>query len=298
MSDVVIPSDCGYIPDPDHVVLRELSECPFDPNICSNNELGAESDEGSVQPLCLPRSQGNGPSCTGQTYAAMVDAVRGPEAPPASAIGPWWDARRRMGNAMRVSGSYLFLVGESIVIRGIETRLPGEDHDIETWTRQPNIDEEMEAGDHRIREFDRSRIAESDPNIIDKINTAIVARPVLGLGWGTDVGSAYQAFHGPGVRGIPEDFALGTDAIGTTGGGHAQRIAGVRRRNGRYQYLIKNSWGLWGLVGWFWHQGEMVRFDTGSIPPGAISLAGCAWVDEDVIRAPRSRDFQLLHRIR
>lgn len=302
----VIPDYTGYEPDPIEKVEEDTRERRYEFPTGSTGSTGGSTwtvADGAdyVQRFGIIRYQWVAPSCAGHTLGSMVDSTRPAGAKPASGIGVWRDARRREGRLHLLTGTYLYLCTECVVVRGIETMLPNEDMDSTMWLgTQRGLDAEMDASDHHLLDAQRRRLVETEWDLIGALRSVLTAGPLEAqhaVGNGNDVGERYKQFSGPDVATLPEDFALGLDAIGTTGSGHAQHIVGIRVRNGETHLLYKNSWHTsWGLNGWYWSPRESIqrRYIDGNVPDDAQSLAGCAWVKAEVMTSRRARDFQVL----
>jgi hypothetical protein len=267
---VIPPSIYGWRPDPEHQVLEDERLRRFDAAVAAAT-MGSGWEDDCLQPVRFVRNQHRAPSCCGQALASVSDALAPEGAPASSAINIWWDARRRQGLGEVVTGTHLFLCAESLVLRGVDAMEEGEDLDEDRWTRQPGLDDEMDAFDRRVPATRRYRIVEDDADRLDAVEAAV--RPGYGVVFGTDVGEGFERAFDLEARGFdPESLVLGTDALAFSrpGHGHAMRIFAVRRRRGVRQFGLVNSWGL--------------RF----------GFNGVIWVTEAVIASRDSRDFQVV----
>ncbi|MEO7109196.1 MAG: C1 family peptidase [Polyangiaceae bacterium] len=132
------------------------------------------------------------------------------------------------------------------------------------------------AGGHRITSFQELNI--SPPNIDEVVST---------LASGADIWAGFNIDSSVWVNRRMANFVI--PDWSSPDGGHAIDIAGYRKVNGGYQFLIHNSWGSsWGDQGYAWisqamvskwmHLAYKVTTDT---DPGAPGSAVPAQTDED-----------------
>jgi C1A family cysteine protease len=132
------------------------------------------------------------------------------------------------------------------------------------------------AGGHRITSF--QELAISPPNIDEVVST---------LASGADIWAGFNIDSSVWVNRQMQNFVIPDWT--TPDGGHAVAIAGYRKVNGGYQFLIHNSWGVsWGDQGYAWisqamvskwmHLGYKVTTDT---DPGAPGSSTAPLTDED-----------------
>jgi hypothetical protein len=191
----------------------------------------------AIQPVTPIRDQKERPSCTGQTFAAIVDAANvGTDLPPASAIDLWVDGRRRQGDLLDpLQGVASEFVIDSLIYRGWSEAVPGEDErDARLDVQQPDLASELTAYDHRqigALHFTISR-GSRKAAVVD----------ALRKGHGVMIGGGCSdAFQSP-----PAGEILGTAYFGSgTSNGHAMRVAGYDADLDAF--LTVNSWGeSWG----------------------------------------------------
>jgi hypothetical protein len=132
------------------------------------------------------------------------------------------------------------------------------------------------AGGHRITSF--QELAISPPNIDEVVST---------LASGADIWAGFNIDSSVWVNRRMSNFVI--PDWSSPDGGHAIDIAGYRKVNGGYQFLIHNSWGVsWGDQGYAWisqamvsqwmHLAYKVTTDT---DPGAPGSPVPAQTDED-----------------
>lgn len=233
----------GHEPDTQEHREQDAHKCPY-------RAAGAIVGHSIVQPVGVIREQPLLPNCTGEAVAACVEAMTGEVA---SGVDLWREGLRRAGKAPTLETGLAFvpaLVG--LTARGWAPRRDGEWTDADGACRSPGLEDELAADDDRGRLVRRARI-ETGPLMLDAIDDALSRGH--GVVFGALVSDDYQALS------ITEgqQVILGPGMLGSRGGAHAQRIAGVITHSGRRAYLVQNSWGYdWGgalVDGWGWYPG-------------------------------------------
>lgn len=231
----------GHLPDTDEHREQDARECPYLP-------AGAIVGHPILQRVLTIREQPILPNCTGEAIAACVEVLTGEVA---SGVDLWREGLRREGRVPTLETGLAFvpaLVG--LTVRGWAPRRDGEWTDVDGACRAPGLEDELAADDQRGRLVRRARI-DTGPLMLDAIDDALSRGH--GVVFGALVPDDYQTLTI--VEGT--QVILGPGMLGTRGGAHAQRIAGVVSYSGRRCYLVQNSWGAgWGGAqvdghGWF-----------------------------------------------
>jgi hypothetical protein len=170
-----------------------------------------------------------------------------------SRLFAYWIGRMVSGGLDIDNGTYIRAVFAQIKSIGVclEKSWPFQPHDLidvrgvstERILAMPGSTAFMEADSNKIDGY--YRIASMDQARLDDIETAVRANhPVV---FGTGVTKPFQMYRGGGSLISPP--ASLSDIIGL----HAMIVTGVRYRNGRRNFLWRNSWGqFWGDVGHAW----------------------------------------------
>lgn len=248
-------------PDPEQAKALDLAVCPLPGFVRATDTTG-----GSIGRIAWIRDQDSYPSCAGQASIAVTDAMGcfgyG------SAIDTWLDSQLRWLKHVDVNqGTYLIHVVESLVNRGVSPYRPGEDTDIALagWRgSQDSLRDELTAHDRRIGEAARRyRIPSYGAARLQDVMAALSAGyGVLG-GFGVKDGfCGYEASARTGDR------VLSSDELGGSRDGHAMRVVGYTARDGRWIFLLQNSWSEhWG----------------GARLPDGCWQPGCCWVEGNVV---------------
>lgn len=258
----------GWNPDPPLQVLEDTRSARYTGIGLGGIEV-TEIDGGVEQPVRVVRDQRRLRSCSGQALASVIDAAR-PRARPASAIGIWREGRRLAGALRELCGAHLSYCAQGLVDRGVESARPGEDADEAAALRPASIDAELEAADHRVPGAARARIVEEGADRVDAVEDAIAKG--YGVVFGTNITQAFEGFVMLAARGHRRETMVVAQPFlaAPQGDPHAMRIVAVRRRMGRREFRLVNSF----AITW--------AFD------------GQLWVDEEVIGSPHSDDFNVL----
>lgn len=218
--------------------------------------------EVDLMPFAGPvRDQGPSSSCVGQALAAAVtirEAEAGFVCGPASALHPYYHARRMAGPVVRDAGCYIRLACSSMVKLGI----PDERH----WpfrllrvNRRPGWDAERHA--HQRRGGGYYGISDWGDGRVEAVRAALAAgHPVV---FGTQVGRSFVPDVGPVVAGVPRDDE-------PLAGGHAMVLVGYETRPDGLVFRCLNSWGD------RWRDG------------------GTCWLTEEYVRWARTRDLTIV----
>jgi hypothetical protein len=255
---------------PDRQVSRDRDRTEYNFN-ASTVAIPYTAEPDFVQPIRGIRTQPKYLNCVGESCAAMIDSKL-PDALWSSGVSIWREARRRQGliEVLELGTRYEYAV-DGLVARGWDPYREGEETDDEEAGKGAapagdDLADEMFADDKRLgKELKRYRILGFGVAVFDAVDEA------LRRGWGVGIGTGLLTpfFHYARTPDQPE-HVLGTEYMGGHMDNHAQRVAGRAAYMGRRKYLVQNSWGT--------------EFGGCHAPDGTW-LAGCVWVDEDVIVA-------------
>lgn len=238
-----MPPALGCVPDPPRQRAEDAERCAY--------RWRGRSYPSVLRPIYRVIDQGGDPTCVGRAYQS---AVEGRTRRPMDGLAIWRDARRRGGHE-GMTGTYLWTAADSLVHRGVEAERPGRTAaDYVEWDRV-DLDAELEADDHRIKDWERYRIWETNADDrADAIHAALQNQDDVLIG--AEVGPALDRYQG----GILDSFGEGL-------GGHAMRVVGAGRAAplaellalaldddriqrelepyaDRFVLAVKNSWGL------------------------------------------------------
>lgn len=224
---------------------------------------GAAPERADLTPFMgVVRHQRSSSSCVGQALAAAAtirEAEAGFDAGPASALHPYYHARRMAGPVVRDVGTRMRLACKSMVKLGI----PDDEH----WpfrmlrvNRRPGWDAERHAyhrrggGYYGIFDYGAGRVSAVKAALAE-------GHPVV---FGTQVARSFGPSHGPDVidRPLPDEALLG---------GHAMVLVGYETRPADgLLFRCLNSWG------------------------GNWRLGGTCWLTERYVSWERTRDLTII----
>ncbi|MCK6592126.1 MAG: C1 family peptidase [Polyangiaceae bacterium] len=164
----------------------------------------------------------------------------------------YFNARNYHGATNKDGGSYLRMTFEAVKRLGVcPESMWG--YVLGNVNLRPPLKAYHAANDNKVTEFYRINAAADERP--DDIETAL--RSGHPVAFGTQVGPELTSYKGE------TDAAFG--APSTFEGRHAMLICGVRRRGGRREFWIRNSWGAeWGLGGYAWFDESYIRWGQSS----------------------------------
>lgn len=203
--------------------------------------------KGSPSEHILPQStpvsfQGTLRACSANVTADALEilmSVKG-EVTQLSRLFIYYNARTYHNAAALDGGTFLRMTFESIKRLGVCPE--------ETWpyveskvNLRPPLNAYREANDYKVSAF--YRIDATGSARVDAIEAALLAdHPVA---FGTKLGAEFEQYAGA------NDAAFDPPSAPT--GRHAMLLCGVRRRGGKREFMVRNSWGAsWGRSGYAW----------------------------------------------
>lgn len=221
-----------------------------------------------IIPAFTPISdQGERGTCAANAWMDALEILMGLESPAQvvqlSRIFAYWVGRVLTGDEGEDEGAYLRAVAHQLRKIGVvEEQYLAYRDTLEAVLTPPPLDLYTMASNNRIGSF--YRIESEEERKLDDIELAIRANhPVVSA---APVSKEFLDYRGGGhVFGAPSE----NDGL------HAMIILGVRRVNGRRQFLRRNSWGKrWGDDGHAWCDQDFVLLDNdvwvGTRLPGLI----------------------------
>jgi hypothetical protein len=205
---------------------------------------GSAAPESLIQPVAWIREQPLLGDCTGEAWAACLDAVHG--APPwASGVAIWREALRRGGYPIEADqGAPLATAADGLIARGWSPYRPGEWTDLESARLGPDLADELAATDRRQFAAIRYRIGQEGAARLEAVRDALSRG--FGLVMGTTVRAPFQALRAVTSGDL---VTVGTDLLGSGSpqDGHALRLIGWTVEDGEMVGYGQNSWGEdWG----------------------------------------------------
>lgn len=187
-------------------------------------------------------SQGKLLSCTANATADALEMLMAKSGPVVqlSRLFIYYNARNYHGEAGVDGGSHLRMTFEAVKKLGVCPESMWE-YDLEKVNVRPPLRAYQAANDNKVTAF--YRITSSGEERLKDIETALRAgHPVA---FGTQIGDEFTSYDGKTDRAFTEPS--------TEGGRHAMLFCGLRRKGGRREFRVRNSWGTkWGLGGYVW----------------------------------------------
>lgn len=226
----------GWLPDPPNSrdcsfkdLKKRLTPCP----------PGGEH----ILPTPTPVSnQGKLLSCTANVTADALEILMAQAGPVVqlSRLFIYYNARNYHGATSQDVGSYLRMTFEAVKRLGVcPESMWG--YVLGNVNLRPPLKAYHAANDNKVTEF--YRITSTGEERLSDIEIAL--RSGHPVAFGTELGEEFMTYKGE------TDKAFMPPTVFT--GRHAMLICGVRRRNGRREFWVRNSWGAnWGLGGYVW----------------------------------------------
>jgi hypothetical protein len=200
-------------------------------------------------------NQGSIGSCVANAWCDMMEVLAGLESglktppPQLSRLFLYWISRYLTGDTAKDKGTYLRSAAHQLKHIGIfeEEYFPYDDKNV--FPKKVEADLYTMASNNRLEGF--YRLGSDGEQRRRELELALrTNHPVV---FGTPVGTEFQKYRGGGeVLHRPESWT----------GRHAMMIIGLRFRGGRWQYLLRNSWGLgWGDDGKCWVDEDYIIWD-------------------------------------
>jgi hypothetical protein len=195
--------------------------------------------------------QGKLKSCAANVVADALEILMGQkgEVTQVSRLFLYYNARNYHNATDRDAGTYLRMAFEAIRRLGVCTE--------ETWPyieanvlHRPSVRAYHEANDYKVSDF--YRITSTGRPRVDAVEAAIKSNhPVV---FGSQVGPELMTYNGKSDAAFacPKEMA----------GRHAMLWCGFRVRDGKREFMMRNSWGdKWGLGGHAWMSEDYVSWD-------------------------------------
>lgn len=236
----------GYIPDPPKAEDRSFDA------LRARLPVSQASADHTLR-LCTPVShQGNLRACSANVTADALEllmGVRG-QVTQLSRLFIYFNARTYHSATDKDGGTYLRMAFEAIKRLGVckEDLWPYVEANVNL---RPPLNCYREANAHKVTGF--YRINATGTARADAVEAAIRGdHPVT---FGTQIGAEFEGYAGK------SDAAFEPPSKPT--GRHAMLLCGVRRRSGKREFMVRNSWGEdWGLNGYAWLSEPYIASDT------------------------------------
>ncbi len=159
----------------------------------------------------------------------------------------YWNARLYSRDTDKDTGSYIMYAMDSLVQYGVCEENVWK-YDVDKVFAQPNILAYKEGDDNTLKIDNFYKIRTLDQYRVQDIEVAVRANhPVI---FGTAINQDFAAFTGG-----DDAFVEPTNYVGR----HAMVIVGVRNKDGKKEFCVRNSWGpYWGNNGHAWLSTEYV----------------------------------------
>lgn len=226
----------GWLPDPPSPKDRPFNSVRerFKPSIG-----GAELKLPAGTPISR---QGKLLSCTANATADALEMLMARSGPVVqlSRLFIYYNARNYHNSTNDDGGTYLRMTFEAVKRLGVCPESMWE-YVVENVNVRPPLRAYQAANDNKVTAF--YRISSSGDERLDDIESALRAgHPVA---FGTHVTKAFEDYEGSNDRAFTQPS--------TVGGRHAMLFCGLRRRAGKRELWVRNSWGTaWGIGGFAW----------------------------------------------
>lgn len=236
----------GWLPDP-----PKAEDRTFDALRARLPVTQASADH--ILPMCTPVSyQGNLRACSANVTADALEilmGVRG-QVTQLSRLFIYYNARTYHSSSDNDGGTYLRMAFEAIKRLGVckEDSWPYVEANVNL---RPPLNCYREANAHKVTGF--YRIGATGAARVDAVEAAIRSdHPVT---FGAQISAEIESYLGK------SDAAF--EPPSTPSGRHAMLLCGVRRRSGRREFMVRNSWGeSWGIRGYAWFSEAYIAADT------------------------------------
>ena len=198
--------------------------------------------------------QGSAGTCVANAMCDGLEMLLGLEHGPSKVVQLsrrhlYWIARYTHGGTHADMGTYLRAAAWQLQEVGVcpEEYFPYSDRQ-DDLVISPPLDTYSMASENRVT--GHLRIVSRGQQRLDDIEQAI--RSNHPVAFGTVVTKSFMKYPGDGVYGRPTDSSRGR---------HAMLMVGVRHRNGKREFLWRNSWSIgWGDVGHVWVDEDYVMW--------------------------------------
>lgn len=204
-------------------------------------------------------NQGQAGTCVANTWCDMHEILMGLENPNGviqlSRRFAYFISRFYTGDTDKDEGTYLRSMAHQFSAIGVvdEQYFPYSDKSVDLIPSggkspaEPELDLYTMASNNRIDSF--YRLTSFGERLLDDMELAI--RSNHPVAFGAPVGDEFMTYRGGGHTFEPPAQSRGA---------HAMLVVGVRVRNGKREWYIRNSWGLeWGDAGHVWVNSEYVQ---------------------------------------